>query len=75
MGKKYWRFNVGDGLPDWVKEGNKWVWKNLAPREPGDGGEMNDVKATKQVVQLAKNYIELEGEQKMIAECSVALDK
>lgn len=36
---------------------------------------MNDVKATKQVVQLAKNYIELEGAQKMIAECSVALDK
>ncbi|KAL1857625.1 hypothetical protein Daus18300_010265 [Diaporthe australafricana] len=75
MGKKYWRFNVGDDLPDWVEEGDKWVWKNLADRAPGNGGEMDDVNSIGLVEKMATDYIGLKGAQETIAECSVALKR
>lgn len=73
MGKKYWRFNVGDGLPDWVEENGFYVWKNLGEREPGDGGDMDDIKALGRITDLAEKYIDQPGFQKMVAECADAL--
>jgi hypothetical protein len=75
MGKKYWRFNIGDGLPDWVEERGHYVWKNLWKRESGDGGEMDDVKVIKQARYLAAKCIVQPGAQDMIAECADALKK
>lgn len=73
MGKKYWRFNVGDGLPDWVEENGYYVWKNLGKREPGDGGAMDDVNALETIKDLAKKYIGQPGFQEMMMECADAL--
>lgn len=75
MGKKYWRFNVGDGLPDWVEEGGMGVWKNLEQRAPENQPDLDDVKAIKNVEKKAEEYIKLPGAQEMIAECSDALKK
>ncbi|KAJ4243526.1 hypothetical protein NW757_011165 [Fusarium falciforme] len=73
MGKKYWRFNVGDGLPDYVEEDGVWKWKMLGQRVEEDIGELDDVKAIDRTVTNAEKYILEPGAQKMIEECANAL--
>lgn len=76
MGKKYWRFSVGDGLPDWVEvEKGVWRWKLRGVRIEEDIGELDDVKAIDRTNKKAKEYIENPEAKKLIQECADALKK
>lgn len=73
MQKKYWRLNVGDGLPDWVEEDGVWQWKMLGVRKEEDIGDLDDVKAIGQTETRAAEYIESAGAQDMIGQAASAL--
>lgn len=73
MQKKYWRLNVGDGLPDWVEEDGVWQWKMLGVRKEEDIGDLDDVKAIGQTETRAAAYIESPGAQDMIGQAASAL--
>ena len=75
MVKKYWRFNVGDGLPDWVEEDGVWKWKLLAERKEEKIGDLDDVGAIKQTEKRADTYLQTPAAGKMVAECAEALGK
>ncbi|KAK0609590.1 acyl transferase/acyl hydrolase/lysophospholipase [Bombardia bombarda] len=72
--KKYWRFNVGDGCPDFVEtaEGT-WEWKLLETREEQELGELDDVAAMKNTITATEKYMKLEGAEVMINECAKSL--
>ena len=73
MGKKYWRFNVGDGLPDCVEEDGAWKWKLRGQRVEDKVGELDDVKVIPTTERKAKEYIQHPDAQKMMDECAQAL--
>ncbi|KAM5343873.1 hypothetical protein ACJ41O_012410 [Fusarium nematophilum] len=73
MGKKYWRFNVGDGLPDWVEEDGVWTWKLLDKRVEEDIGDLDDVKAIPRTEAKVASYLKLPAAQTMVQECADAL--
>ncbi|EMT71987.1 acyl transferase/acyl hydrolase/lysophospholipase [Fusarium oxysporum II5] len=74
MAKKYYRFNVGDGLPEWTEDDDgNWTWKLLETRVEGGVAEMDDITAIDATEEQAKKYIELAGAQKMIEECAEVL--
>jgi hypothetical protein len=74
MAKKYYRFNVGDGLPEWTEDENgNWTWKLLETRAEGGVAEMDDITAIDATEEQAKKYIALAGVQKMIEECAEVL--
>jgi hypothetical protein len=75
MAKKYWRFNVGDGLPDWVKEDGVWKWKLLAGRKEEKVGDLDDVEAISRTEERARTYLQRPAADKMVAECAEALGK
>lgn len=74
MAKKYWRFNVGDGLPDWVEENGVWKWKLLSTRKEEELGELDDTKMIKIVLKRADEYLELPGAKVMVQECAKSLE-
>lgn len=74
MAKKYYRFNVGDGLPEWTEDDDgNWTWKLLETRVEGGVAEMDDITAIDATEEQAKKYIALAGAQKMIEECAEIL--
>ena len=73
MQKKYWRLNVGDGLPDWVEENGVWKWKLLGVRHEEDIGDLDDVKAIGQTEARASEYIQSPGAQDLITQAATAL--
>jgi len=74
MAKKYWRFNVGDGLPDWVEQDGLWQWKLLATRQEEERGELDNTKAIPMTEQKAREYISLPGAQTMVIQCAGSLE-
>jgi len=75
MAKKYWRFSVGDGFPDWVEENGVWKWKLLGERKEEDIGELDDVGAIQQTENKAKTYLQSPAAAKMVVEAADALRK
>jgi len=73
MAKKYWRFNVGDGLPDWVEEDGVWRWKLLAERKETDTGALDDVAMIGLTKTRAEEYMKLPGFEVLLHECANAL--
>lgn len=73
MAKKYWRFSVGDGFPDWVKENGVWKWKLLGERKEEDIGELDDVKAIQQTENRAKSYLQSPAAAQMVGEAADAM--
>ncbi|KAK0713548.1 acyl transferase/acyl hydrolase/lysophospholipase [Lasiosphaeria miniovina] len=74
QGKKYWRFNIGDGCPDWIEgPDGVWAWSLQEKRVEMDLGELDDVAAMDKTVKATKAYIALDGAQAMISECAKAL--
>ena len=73
MAKKYWRFNVGDGFPDWDAEDGKW--KYLGERKEENIGELDDVKAIDQTKDRAKAYLQTPAAGIMVAEAADALKR
>ncbi|KAF4996354.1 hypothetical protein FDECE_12498 [Fusarium decemcellulare] len=57
MAKKYWRFNFGDGLPDWVGKDGVGRWRSLAKREESNLGELDDVNIIEITKQRARDYM------------------
>ncbi|KAF5625338.1 calcium-independent phospholipase A2-gamma [Fusarium tjaetaba] len=72
MEKKYWRFDFGDGLPDWVEEDGVMKWVYLAKIEATEG-EMDDITIKELLKKKANEYIQEPGFQKQLADCAVAL--
>ena len=70
MAKKYWRFNVGDGLPDWVEEDGVWKWTLLGERQEEERGELDDTAAIPKTEQKAAEYLDLPAAKKLIGECA-----
>lgn len=70
--KKYWRFDFGDGLPDWVEEDGVMKWVYLAKIEATEG-EMDDITITELLKKKVDEYIQEPGFQKQLADCTVAL--
>lgn len=73
MAKKYWRFNVGDGLPDWVEEDGVWKWTLLGERQEEERGELDDTAAIPKTEQKAAEYLDLPAAKKLIGECAACL--
>ncbi|CEI70806.1 hypothetical protein FVEN_g714 [Fusarium venenatum] len=73
MQKKYWRFNFGDGLPDWVEEDGVGKWRLLATREENDLGGLDDVNMIKLTKTRVENYMKEPGFELMVQECAAAL--
>lgn len=71
--RKYWRFNFGDGLPDWVEEDGVSKWVYLAKREETDVGEMDDVKVKGLIEKKTDEYTKEPGFKKQLSDCTVAL--
>lgn len=77
MAKKYWRFNVGDGFPDWVLENGVGVWKLQGQRQEQDLGSLDDTSDTAitQTRQRAIDYLSTPAAAKMVAEAAEDLKK
>lgn len=74
MAKKYWRFSVGDGLPDWVEgEDGEWRWVLREQREERELGQLDDVKMIGVTRDRAEEYMRLDGFETMVGECAAAL--
>lgn len=73
MAKKYWRFNVGDGLPDWVEEDGVWQWKLLGERQEENRGGLDDIAAIPVTKRQAEEYLNLQAAKNMVAECAACL--
>ena len=73
MAKKYWRFNVGDGFPDWVEEDGVWKWKLRGERKEEDIGKLDDVAAIKKTEDRANAYLQTSAAAIMVAEAANAL--
>jgi hypothetical protein len=74
MNKKYWRFNVGDGFPDWVEgEDGAWQWKLLGQREEMDLGELDNVGMIDSTKKRAEAYMGLDGFGVLLNECVAGL--
>ncbi|KAK3353854.1 patatin-like phospholipase [Lasiosphaeria hispida] len=72
--KKYWRFKIGDGCPDYVlQEDGTYKWVYLEKREEMSLGELDDVAAMDNTIKATQAYIKLEGASLMIKECAVSL--
>lgn len=73
--KKYWRFNVGNGCPDWVptEDGTSFQWVLRETREEQKLGELDDVAAMTKTIEAAKLYIGQKGAQDMMQECAQSL--
>lgn len=78
MAKKYWRLNVGNGLPDWIvtkvkdektgEEVYQGKWVLLGKRVEENIGDLDDVSAIGQTRAKAHAYIESPAGQKLIGE-------
>ncbi|KAJ9497139.1 hypothetical protein H2202_007295 [Exophiala xenobiotica] len=75
MVKKYWRLNVGDGMPDWVEEKGVYKWKLLGKREESDIGDLDDVSAIQKTETRANAYLQSAGAVQMVADAAAALSK
>jgi hypothetical protein len=74
MARKYWRFNVGDGLPDWVEgEDGEWRWVLRGEREEKETGALDDVGLIGVTRTRAEEYMRAEGFGVMAKECASAL--
>lgn len=73
MDKKYWRLNVGDGLPDWVEVDGVWQWKLQAERKEENIGKLDDVSMIDLTKQRAGEYLKLAETGTTLRECSRAL--
>ncbi len=73
--QKYWRFNIGDGCPEWVpsEDGTTFQWVNLEKREEMNLGDLDDVKAMEATRKATEDYLKLDGSKKMMSECAKAL--
>lgn len=73
--QKYFRFNIGDGCPEWVpnEDGTSFQWVSLETREEQDLGELDDVGAMKKTIEATNKYIGLKGAQQMMTECAKSL--
>lgn len=76
MAKKYWRLNVGDGMPDWVpnEDGKSGKWVLLGKRTEEDIGSLDDVSAIDQTMNRAHSYIESDIGQKLLTEITQSLE-
>ncbi|KAF3358216.1 hypothetical protein VDGD_03089 [Verticillium dahliae] len=73
MARKYWRFNVGDGLPDWVDEDGVGSWRLLAKVEESNVGELDDVAMIDITRSRAEDYMKEPGFTTLLNECAPAL--
>ncbi|KAI7763831.1 hypothetical protein LZL87_014009 [Fusarium oxysporum] len=73
MTRKYWRFDFGDGLPDWVEEDGVGKWVYLAKREETKVGEMDDINVKDLIEKKTDEYIMEPGFQKQLDDCAIAL--
>ncbi|KAM0499156.1 hypothetical protein ACHAP8_005867 [Fusarium lateritium] len=73
MQKKYWRFNFGDGLPDWVEEDGAGKWRLLATREENDLRGLDDFNMIDLTKTRFENYTNESGFESMVQECADAL--
>ena len=73
--KKYYRFNIGDGCPDWVptKDGTGFQWVLHEKREEMNLGELDDVAAMENTIKATQAYIAKEAAQEMMLECAQSL--
>ena len=73
--KKYYRFNIGDGCPDWVptEDGTGFKWVLRGQREEMDLGELDDVAAMANTIAVTEAYIAEKAAQDMMQECAQAL--
>jgi hypothetical protein len=69
MAKKYWRFNIGDGLPDLVEENGFMKWKLLEKRDEKEVGALDDPTMIQSCIDWAKQYLDLQGAKTLINEC------
>ncbi|KAK3995228.1 acyl transferase/acyl hydrolase/lysophospholipase [Cladorrhinum sp. PSN332] len=70
--KKYWRFNVGDGMPNWVEgKDGKFSWVMRGERVEKKVGDLDDVSVIEQTMKNTAVYIE--GAKEMIGEAAGAL--
>ncbi|KAF5650755.1 phospholipase [Fusarium sp. NRRL 52700] len=72
--RKYWRFDFGDGLPDWVEEDGVMKWVYLAKIDE-TGGEMDDITIQELLQKKAADYISEPGFQKQLGDCADALGR
>ncbi|KAF5980102.1 calcium-independent phospholipase A2-gamma [Fusarium bulbicola] len=70
--KKYWGFDFGDGLPDWVEEDGVMKWVYLAKVDE-TGGQMDDITIKELLEKKAADYINEPGFQKQLDDCATAL--
>lgn len=74
MARKYWRLNVGDGMPDWVVgDDGKMRWRLIGQRDEKDIGDMDNVAAIDQTVKRAEDYIRSGDGAKLLSEISSSL--
>lgn len=73
MAKKYWRFNVGDGLPDWVEEDGVGRWRLLAKRDEQDLGGLDNVGMIPLTMARVEDYMKEPGFVTLLDECVQAL--
>lgn len=72
--KKYWRFNVGDGLPDWVEgEDGKYRWVLKGTRVEEKIGDLDDVNAIPETIKKAADYLGSDMAKGMVGEAATAL--
>lgn len=74
--RKYWRFDCGDGLPDFfVDDEGVGRWRLLANRDEHDLGQMDDVKMVPFMTDQTKTYMEQDGFKTMSKESAEALNR
>lgn len=73
--KKYWRFNLGDGCPDWIpaKDGKGGQWVLKGQRQEQAPGELDDVAAMEKTIKATEVYIGQRIMRGIIADCAQAL--
>jgi hypothetical protein len=73
--KKYFRFNIGDGCPDWIpaKDGKGGQWVLLGKRQEQTLGELDDVAAMDKTMSATNSYITARFTRGLIGDCAAAL--
>ncbi|KAI8190734.1 hypothetical protein KHU50_008767 [Colletotrichum sp. SAR 10_65] len=69
---KYWRFNVGDGLPEYIIDKKVWEASNKDGRGDVDI-QMDDSAKVLEIETQAKKYLESDRAKDMLHECAEAL--
>ncbi|KAF9762686.1 hypothetical protein IL306_003352 [Fusarium sp. DS 682] len=72
---KYWRFDFGDGLPDWAEVEGVGKWVYLTKREETELGDIDDIDLKDMIIRKTEEYMSEPGFEKQLADCAAALER